>query len=235
MQLTRTTESGRCSIPLFRIPSHLPQALPLLPKLSNRHRLAITRLLRVSNLFPYQKELPRCPSRSPVHLLSPTSPSGRIGLVVPNASIGDPGPSSSLHRHRASISSDASSSKGSPASPQLNLPSNSSSSTTTKETKPAKVPYVPPPPPPPLSNPVDLLERSRTGLSQLIGYGNVDARPSRQKDGGLLLKKGACSACRMAKAKCTQRQPACERCVSMNIDCIYAVFAKRGRKRTMTP
>jgi len=167
--------------------------------------------------------------------LSPTSPSGRIGLVVPNASIGDPGPSSSLHRHRASISSDASSSKGSPASPQLNLPTNSSSSTTTKETKPAKVPYVPPPPPPPLSNPVDLLERSRTGLSQLIGYGNVDARPSRQKDGGLLLKKGACSACRMAKAKCTQRQPACERCVSMNIDCIYAVFAKRGRKRTMTP
>ncbi|GAA5828682.1 hypothetical protein JCM3766R1_003787 [Sporobolomyces carnicolor] len=173
--------------------------------------------------------------------------------------------SASMHRHRASISSDASSSKGSPpvslplplgpagsASSATHQPPSASTSTSAA---PKKVPFVPPPPPPPLSNPLDLLERSRTGLSQLIGYGNIDARPSRQSPNvvqsgdvagggsgrgalgaaGRALKSGACTACRVAKAKCSQRQPACERCTSLKLDCVYAVFAKRGRKRTMTP
>ncbi|GAA5909222.1 uncharacterized protein JCM6883_005809 [Sporobolomyces salmoneus] len=167
--------------------------------------------------------------------LSPTSPSGSRALPIPID------PNSSLYRHRASISSDNSSSKGSPASPLLNLPSTSASTSTWPDTKPStaptKTPFVPPPPPPPLSNPLDLLERSRTGLSQLIGFGNIDARPSRQTNttGAASLKSGACTACRTAKAKCSQRQPACERCVSLKIECVYAVFAKRGRKRSMTP
>ncbi|GAA6064511.1 hypothetical protein JCM10212_004872 [Sporobolomyces blumeae] len=163
-------------------------------------------------------------------------------------------PSASLGRPRASVSSsastaDASSSKGSPASPLTNLPSVSAatpcssaaalSSTTTAPTSttkvaPVRTPYVPPPPPPPLSNPLDLLARSRNSLSVLIGHGNIDARPSRQFPHGSQ-KSGACSNCRSAKAKCSQDEPTCERCKGLALDCTYPAFAKRGRKRTMTP
>ncbi|GAA5935525.1 uncharacterized protein JCM15063_001064 [Sporobolomyces koalae] len=166
--------------------------------------------------------------------LSPNSP--HIPLPI------DPGSSAALLHHRASVSStstvDASSSKGSPASPLVNLPANPaapSTSTSSTAAKPPKPAFVLPPPPPPLSNPLDLLQRSRVGLSQLIGHGNIDARPSRQATASAPLKSGACTACRVAKAKCSQTEPSCSRCVTMKIDCNYPVFAKRGRKRTMTP
>ena len=148
---------------------------------------------------------------------------------------------SGMNRHRASISSsstaDASSTKGSPASPLVNLPTASSSSNPASSTSKtaSKVAFVPPPPPPPLSNPLDLLMRSRIGLSQLIGHGNIDARPSRQGAGAAPQKSGACAACRAAKAKCSQDEPSCARCLNVKIECVYPVFAKRGRKRTMTP
>ncbi|GAA5965532.1 hypothetical protein JCM21900_004150 [Sporobolomyces salmonicolor] len=98
----------------------------------------------------------------------------------------------------------------------------------------SRTPYVPPPPPPPLGDPVALLVRSREGLAQLIGQGNIDARPSRQAL-QTTQKSGACSSCRAAKAKCSQDEPACTRCVTQQLECTYPVFAKRGRKRTMTP
>ncbi|GAA6040025.1 hypothetical protein JCM8097_004744 [Rhodosporidiobolus ruineniae] len=100
--------------------------------------------------------------------------------------------------------------------------------------KPAKAPFVPPPPPPPLSDPVALLTRSREALSQLVEAGNIDARPSRQGPAPPP-KSGACTACRNAKAKCSQDEPRCTRCIHQNIECSYPVFNKRGRKRMMTP
>ncbi|GAA5871420.1 hypothetical protein JCM16303_000748 [Sporobolomyces ruberrimus] len=171
--------------------------------------------------------------------LSPTSPSGRGGPTFPSPI--EPGPSL-IDQRRTSVSSssiaDASSSKGSPASPLVNLPIVSTPSaaaagpSTAKATRPA---FVPPPPPPPLSDPLDLLERSRSGLLQLIGHGNIDARPSRQASASAALKSGACTACRVAKAKCSQHEPTCNRCASLSVACVYAAFAKRGRKRSMTP
>ncbi|GAA5988027.1 hypothetical protein JCM10908_002033 [Rhodotorula pacifica] len=87
---------------------------------------------------------------------------------------------------------------------------------------------------PPLSDPRALLQRSLQGLHQLVSTGNFDARPSRQGPGPPP-KSGACAACRSAKAKCNQQEPACERCVKMKVECTYPVFNKRGRKRTRTP
>lgn len=92
----------------------------------------------------------------------------------------------------------------------------------------------PPPPPPPLSDPRALLQRSLQGLYQLVSTGNFDARPSRQGPGPPP-RSGACAACRTAKAKCNQQEPACDRCVKMKVECTYPVFNKRGRKRTRTP
>lgn len=87
---------------------------------------------------------------------------------------------------------------------------------------------------PPLSDPRALLQRSLQGMYQLVTAGNFDARPSRQGPGPPP-KSGACAACRAAKAKCDQGQPACDRCGKMQLDCKYHVFNKRGRKRTRTP
>lgn len=92
----------------------------------------------------------------------------------------------------------------------------------------------PPPPPPPLNDPRALLQRSLQGLYQLVSTGNFDARPSRQGPGAPP-RSGACAACRTAKAKCNQQEPACDRCVKMKLECTYPVFNKRGRKRTRTP
>ena len=92
----------------------------------------------------------------------------------------------------------------------------------------------PPPPPPQLSDPRALLQRSLQGLYQLVSTGNFDARPSRQGPGAPP-RSGACAACRTAKAKCNQQEPACDRCVKMKLECTYPVFNKRGRKRTRTP
>ncbi|GAA6025186.1 hypothetical protein JCM11491_001790 [Sporobolomyces phaffii] len=212
-----STASHSLEPPPARYQSHSPsfQVVPLAPPL---HPAA----------YPLSGSTP----------LSPTSPSGRVGIPLPH-----PLPPT-LPTHRASISSssnaDASSSKGSPASP-LVVPSPSALSQTAAAPppapapKPTKAPYVPPPPPPPLSNPVELLERSRHGLTQLIGFGNVDARPSRQAESGPSIKSGACQACRLSKSKCSQGQPSCDKCRANNLDCVYTIFAKRGRKRTMTP
>ncbi|GAA5835930.1 hypothetical protein JCM11251_006605 [Rhodosporidiobolus azoricus] len=98
----------------------------------------------------------------------------------------------------------------------------------------SKKPYVPPPPPPPLGDPFALLARSREGLAQLVAHGNIDARPSRQGPAPPP-KSGACSLCRTAKAKCSQDEPRCTRCVQQNLECTYPIFNKRGRKRMLTP
>ncbi|GAA6021821.1 hypothetical protein JCM10207_002074 [Rhodosporidiobolus poonsookiae] len=98
----------------------------------------------------------------------------------------------------------------------------------------ARTPFVPPPPPPPLSDPLALLLRSQSALSQLVTAGNIDARPSRQGPAPPA-KSGACQACRGAKAKCSQDTPRCTRCVQHGTECSYVVMAKRGRKRNLTP
>ncbi|ORY89719.1 hypothetical protein BCR35DRAFT_300152, partial [Leucosporidium creatinivorum] len=77
-----------------------------------------------------------------------------------------------------------------------------------------------------------LLDRARMGLQQLMGNGNIDSRPSRQ--GMPPPKIGSCTGCREAKAKCSQG-PICTRCMASGAKCEYPVFAKRGRKRAMTP
>ncbi|BGP40977.1 hypothetical protein JCM10450v2_004982 [Rhodotorula kratochvilovae] len=112
----------------------------------------------------------------------------------------------------------------------------SSSGATGKSKPPAKPrePWIPPPPPPPLSDPQALLARSRSGLAQLINQGSIDARPSRQGPGAAP-RSGACTGCRAAKAKCSQDDPQCTRCLMMKTECVYPLFNKRGRKRTMTP
>ncbi|GAA5859893.1 hypothetical protein JCM8547_004376 [Rhodosporidiobolus lusitaniae] len=98
----------------------------------------------------------------------------------------------------------------------------------------SKTPFVRPPTPPSLSDPLALLLRSREGLAKLVEQGNVDARPSRQGPPPAP-KSGACSACRAAKAKCSQDEPSCVRCLQNKVPCEYPVFQKRGRKRLLTP
>ncbi|GAA5905490.1 hypothetical protein JCM8208_004297 [Rhodotorula glutinis] len=94
--------------------------------------------------------------------------------------------------------------------------------------------WQPPPPPPPLDDPVALLARSHVGLTTLLNQGNLDARPSRQGP-GTAPRSGACTGCRTAKAKCSQDEPQCTRCLALKAECVYPLFNKRGRKRTMTP
>jgi len=87
-------------------------------------------------------------------------------------------------------------------------------------------------PPGPAADPKHLLAHVAKGLESLIDRGTIDARPSRQ--GVAAPRVGACSACREAKAKCSQGET-CTRCIQNNVACAYPLFAKRGRKRTMTP
>ncbi|KAM0789549.1 hypothetical protein ACM66B_000361 [Microbotryomycetes sp. NB124-2] len=78
----------------------------------------------------------------------------------------------------------------------------------------------------------DVLERVKNGLEHIVASGGVDARASRQTP--LAPKIGSCTSCREAKAKCSQG-PVCTRCQATNSKCEYPLFAKRGRKRAMTP
>ncbi|GAA5876348.1 hypothetical protein JCM1840_003621 [Sporobolomyces johnsonii] len=134
----------------------------------------------------------------------------------------------------SSVKDESNSTHSSTPGPDVIVTGSSCSPNPPPKASTSRTPYVPPPPPPPLRDPVALLVRSREGLAQLIGQGNIDARPSRQAL-PTMQKSGACSGCRAAKAKCSQDEPACTRCVTQQLDCTYPVFAKRGRKRTMTP
>ncbi|GAA5824893.1 hypothetical protein JCM3770_005091, partial [Rhodotorula araucariae] len=120
------------------------------------------------------------------------------------------------------------------ASPSSPVAGPSSGATKPKPRAAPREPWIPPPPPPPLNDPLALLARSRSGLAQLITQGSIDARPSRQGPGAPP-RSGACTGCRAAKAKCSQDDPQCTRCLMMKTECVYPLFNKRGRKRTMTP
>lgn len=174
--------------------------------------------------FPYPHALPHPPSIDVV--LQGATPSTTQSTPDDRPSASDSHPDS----HHAEQSA-------SPVSPQQGSVEGSTSAAAPKKPRPRaaqRESWVPPPPPPPLSDPVALLQRSQTGLAQVLSQGNIDARPSRQGPGSAP-RSGACTGCRAAKAKCSQDEPQCMRCLMMKLECVYPLFNKRGRKRTMTP
>lgn len=174
--------------------------------------------------FPYPHALPHPPSIDVV--LQGATPSTTQSTPDDRPSASDSHPDS----HHAEQSA-------SPSSPQQGSVEGSTAVAAPKKPRPRaaqRESWVPPPPPPPLSDPVALLQRSQTGLAQVLSQGNIDARPSRQGPGSAP-RSGACTGCRAAKAKCSQDEPQCMRCLMMKLECVYPLFNKRGRKRTMTP
>ena len=47
--------------------------------------------------------------------------------------------------------------------------------------------------------------------------------------------RASCDSCNQAKVKCTKQQPQCQRCKKHNIDCIYGISLRAGKRASQPP